>query len=99
MALQTVLKLMLEAMIATKASFGPTSGTDTWSRCRLFLGSFSQDSSPWNMFTSSLCVVTASIDSGSGSPSKVFGFGLAIHDGFTDVLHFPRHGYLLLLLI
>ena len=32
-------------------------------------------------------------------PLKVFGFGLALHDGFTDVLHFPRHGYLLLLLI
>ena len=32
-------------------------------------------------------------------PLKVFGFGLAIHDGLTNVLHFHRHGYLLLLLI
>ena len=32
-------------------------------------------------------------------PLKVFGFGLAIHDGGTDILHLSRHGYLLLLLV
>jgi hypothetical protein len=66
-ALQTVLKLMLLAITATRASLGPTSGTATSSRCRLRRGSLSWDSSPSNSPSSSLWVVTAVIDSGSGS--------------------------------
>jgi len=64
---QTVLKLMLDAITAMSASFGPSRGSGTSSRCRLFVGSLSRERRPANISTSSLWVVTARILSGRGS--------------------------------
>ena len=66
---QTVLKLMAEAITATSASFGPSAGTGTSSRCSDFVGFFSAEGSPSNIFSSSRWVVTARIVFGSSRPS------------------------------
>ena len=50
---QTVLKLMLDAITATYASSGASSGVATSPMCRLLVGSFSADSIPANMSASS----------------------------------------------
>ncbi len=50
---QTVLKLMLEAITATYASSGASSGVATSPTWRLFAGSLSAESSPANISVSS----------------------------------------------
>ncbi len=65
----TVLKLMAEAMIPTKASSGASSGSgnsSTWIDLR---GSFSADSSPANISCSSALTSAPRTVAGSGSAS------------------------------
>jgi hypothetical protein len=50
---QTVLKLMLDAITATYASSGASSGVATSPMCKLLVGSFSGDSMPANISASS----------------------------------------------
>src|SRR5450631_1055276 len=64
---------MAEAITATSASPGPSSGTSTSSTCRLLRGSLSRLVMPANMSTSSLCTVTARYLAGISSAEYVSG--------------------------
>src|SRR3954463_14687437 len=66
---QTVLKFTDEAITATIASPGPSSGVATSSTCRLLRGSLSRDARPSNIPTSSLRTTTPRYDSGIGIPA------------------------------
>ncbi len=59
-----------EAITATRASPGPSSGSGTSSRWIDLRGSLSRVASPANISVSSLCTVIARYDSGSGRAAK-----------------------------
>src|SRR6185436_7258851 len=63
---QTVLKLMLDAMTARYTSSGANAGVATSSTWRLLVGSLSADATPSNMPTSSRSTNAARYDSGIG---------------------------------
>ena len=67
----TVLKLIDDAITATSASSGASSGSGTSSRCSDFRGSFSSDGSPANISCSSARTTAPRYEAGSGrAPSS-----------------------------